>query len=131
MESVPYHGVVMEDQDTRKISLYAAIMEEIKFRIAAIEGLHSGKINIHSALINEMSFLQLRMICELIALGCLVAHGDIEETTSLQRSGPPTRSSTNYLSFMPTYPVPIRICHHRRNGIFWRSRRLPQKNRSA
>ena len=30
----------------------------------------------------EYCFLQLRMLCELIALGCLIAHGDIEETKS-------------------------------------------------
>jgi hypothetical protein len=30
--------------------------------------------------IREFYFLQIRMICELIALGCLVAHGDIKAT---------------------------------------------------
>lgn len=30
----------------------------------------------------ELSYLQYRKICELIALGCLVAHGDIVETKS-------------------------------------------------
>ena len=28
--------------------------------------------------IHELCFLQLRMLCELIALGCLTAHGDLE-----------------------------------------------------
>jgi hypothetical protein len=30
----------------------------------------------------ELIYLQLRMICELIALACLTAHGDVPETTS-------------------------------------------------
>ena len=108
MESVPYHGVDMQDQEARKIGLYTAIMEEIKFRIAAIEGLHRGNVNIHVALINEMSFLQLRMICELIALGCLVAHGDIEETTSLQKEWSADKI-IDKLSLLHAdfYPVPI------------------------
>jgi hypothetical protein len=39
---------------------------------------HGGRIAV--PLLREYGFLQLRMLCELIALGCLVAHGDIEET---------------------------------------------------
>jgi hypothetical protein len=31
-------------------------------------------------LIRDFGFLQLRMLCEVIALGCLVAHGDIKAT---------------------------------------------------
>ena len=30
----------------------------------------------------ELGYLQLRTICELIALACLAAHGDVPETTS-------------------------------------------------
>jgi hypothetical protein len=33
-------------------------------------------------IVRECCLLQLRMLCELIALGCLVAHGDIAETHS-------------------------------------------------
>ena len=75
----------MDEHQQRTVSLYAGIMEEIKFRMAAIEALIRGQFNIHPGLIHEMSFLQLRMVCELIALGCLVAHGDIEEATPLQK----------------------------------------------
>jgi len=39
----------------------------------------------------EFAYLQLRMICELVALGCLVAHGDIAEarTSKLLKSYEP------------------------------------------
>jgi hypothetical protein len=30
-----------------------------------------------AAIVREVRFLQLRMLCELIALACLMAHGDI------------------------------------------------------
>jgi len=32
--------------------------------------------------IKDFCYLQIRMICELVSLGCLVAHGDIKETAS-------------------------------------------------
>ena len=73
----------LDEHEQHTISLYAGIMEEVKFRMTAIEALIRGQINIHPGLIHEMSFLQLRMICELMALGCLVAHGDIKQTTPL------------------------------------------------
>lgn len=102
---IPYTGPATE---IRKISLYASIMEEVKFRITASEGLNIGKVNIHVALIHEMSFLQIRMICELIALGCLIAHGDIEETTSLRKEWSADRI-IDKLSILHAdfYPVPI------------------------
>jgi len=60
------------------INLYAALMEEIKIRIGLTEMAIQGKLFIHSQLVREISYLQLRLICELIALGCLVVHGDIK-----------------------------------------------------
>jgi hypothetical protein len=101
-------NVLTDPEEIRRISLYASIMEEVKFRIAAIEALYQGTVNIHLALIHEMSFLQIRMICELIALGCLVAHGDIEETTSLQKEWSADKI-IDKLSILHAdfYPIPI------------------------
>ncbi|MDR3450929.1 MAG: hypothetical protein P4M15_14525 [Alphaproteobacteria bacterium] len=62
---------------------YTSIMEEAKFRALSINRL-TGPIALSAPLAREFCFLQLRMLCELIALGCLVAHGDIEETKSPQ-----------------------------------------------
>jgi len=69
-------------------NLYASIMEEIKVRILSINTLTNAKIGVPSPLVREFCFLQFRMTCELIALGCLVAHGDIEATksSSLQKA---------------------------------------------
>lgn len=58
-------------------SLYANIMEEIKIRISAIDAGTSRTLNLPAQIVKEHCYLQIRMICELIALGCLVAHGDI------------------------------------------------------
>lgn len=67
--------------------LYANIMEEIKHRIAAIDTGTMNQLPVAAPFVREFCYLQLRMICELIALGCLVAHGDIKATQkkSLQK----------------------------------------------
>lgn len=39
--------------------------------------------------IREFCFLQLRMLCELIALACLAAHGDLEKIGKLKKAGEP------------------------------------------
>ncbi|HUZ65974.1 MAG TPA: hypothetical protein VMU82_19895, partial [Acetobacteraceae bacterium] len=54
--------------------------------ITAIDAGTGGSLSIlPAAIIREHCFLQIRMICELIALGCLVAHGDIEKATRLKK----------------------------------------------
>jgi hypothetical protein len=67
-------------QDLEAAELYANVMEEIKVRAASINTLTNMRDGLPSPLVREYCFLQLRMMCELIALGCLVAHGDIEAT---------------------------------------------------
>lgn len=66
------------------MDLYGAIMGEVKFRIEAVNHTLLGGTGLLSPFANEFCFLQLRMLCELIALSCLVAHGDIKETKSLK-----------------------------------------------
>lgn len=67
-------------------NVYASIMEEAKFRALSINTLTNTPITLPISFMREFCFLQLRMLCELIALGCLVAHGDIKETKELRRS---------------------------------------------
>jgi hypothetical protein len=62
-------------------NLYSAMMEEIKVRIQFIETAIQGRYFMpHGQLVREVSYLQLRLICEMIALSCLVVHGDIKST---------------------------------------------------
>ncbi|WP_158819367.1 hypothetical protein [Granulicella sp. S156] len=68
------------DLDAAKV--YTSIMEEAKVRALSINTLTNSGYALPVPLQREYCFLQLRMLCELIALGCLVAHGDIEETKS-------------------------------------------------
>ncbi|MDE2476076.1 MAG: hypothetical protein KGO48_13565 [Alphaproteobacteria bacterium] len=59
-------------------------MAEVKLRISSIQSVTANQMPLVPPLIREFCYLQLRMVCELIALGCLIAHGDIKETTSLR-----------------------------------------------
>src|SRR5262245_42984791 len=60
---------------------YCDLMEELKIRHAIIGKTLQEATNNHFAfepfLVGEFCYLQLRMISELIALGCLLVHGDI------------------------------------------------------
>jgi hypothetical protein len=73
-------------QDTKEaqatIALYCSLMDEIKFRISAIKDVIQAKISIAGTIGKDIGYLELRMICELIALSSLIAHGDIKETRS-------------------------------------------------
>jgi hypothetical protein len=64
-------------QNKDAIDLYASLMEEAKGRIEAIDHTLQHKTGLADQLEREFCTLQIRMLCELIALGCLVAHGDI------------------------------------------------------
>ena len=60
------------------LNAYSMLMEEAKDRLSAMDIALEGKTGLSMGAIHELCFLQLRMLCELIALGCLTAHGDLE-----------------------------------------------------
>jgi hypothetical protein len=68
---------------TDAMSLYAGIMEEVKVRIGWVEDAVNGRNELDGQLVSELCYLQFRLICELISLGCLVAHGDVTTSTKL------------------------------------------------
>ncbi len=64
------------------MALYCNLMEEIKARHDAVSAAAAGRLPVHPLMAHEFCFLQLRMICELVALACVVAHGDLEISQS-------------------------------------------------
>ena len=64
------------------LTLYANLMDEVKVRIDCISTTCNGRGAYPTVITREFSYLQLRMLCELIALSCLVAHGDIASLQS-------------------------------------------------
>jgi hypothetical protein len=65
---------------------YSRLMREAKVRLRAVDTVLSGKTGLVNAMICEFCFLQLRMLCEVIALGCLTAHGDLQIDKKLKKS---------------------------------------------
>jgi hypothetical protein len=61
-------------------TLYANLMEEVKVRIDCVDRAVRGQTGFPGPIVREFCYTQLRLLCELIALGCLVAHGDIPAT---------------------------------------------------
>jgi hypothetical protein len=68
------------------LSLYANMLEEVKLRIDAINHTLLARTGLLGPFAYEFCFLQLRMLCELVALGCLVAHGDIAKSQKYQKA---------------------------------------------
>lgn len=61
-------------------ALYCDLMEEVKRRIDVVTEVALGRVVVPQIVAVELAYLQLRMICELIALACLTAHGDVPAT---------------------------------------------------
>src|SRR5581483_8069298 len=59
------------------VDQYRFIMEELTARLGWIAVSLGGETGLLGESIREFCFLQLRMICELIGLACLTAHGEI------------------------------------------------------
>ena len=64
------------------LTLYANLMDEAKVRIDCIDRAVRGQTGFPAPIVREFCYGQLRFLCELIALSCLVAHGDIPATHS-------------------------------------------------
>lgn len=85
-------GLCMADSPPAELEkicpIYARLMEEIKRSHSVIEQILSQKTPMPQMAAFEFCYLQLRKICEVFALGCLAAHGDIPEVRSrlLQRT---------------------------------------------
>lgn len=92
--------------------LYASLIEEVKIRIAAIDAGTGGTLApmLRPQIVREHCFLQIRLICELIALGCLVAHGDLERGTKLKNQWDANKIMGELERLHPDFfPVPIDI----------------------
>ncbi len=89
------------------MKLYAEVMEETKTRLQWVEDALNGRNGFHGQLIREVCYLQFRLICELIALGCLVAHGDVTAKTKLEDEYAADKITTLLFKLHPDfYPIP-------------------------
>src|SRR5438128_5092460 len=64
------------------LTLYSRLMDELKQRSMLLGQLSSGSLNFPIIPTFELCQLQTRLICEIFALACLTAHGDIPDVKS-------------------------------------------------
>lgn len=64
-------------EELAMLNIYQDLMVEAKARVLSINTLTNDQRGIPSPLIHEYGVLQIRMLCEIIGLACLVAHGDL------------------------------------------------------
>lgn len=96
-------------------NFYANLLNEINARIEILNMAVNGRIDLPPAFIREISYLQLRMMCELLAIGCLVAHGDICDTQSknIQKEFNAEKIIKRLKSLHPNfYPHPVRLTNN-------------------
>jgi hypothetical protein len=67
-------------EQKRLRTTYCNLMEEIKIRIFTAGKALNGEFKLPDQFNVEFVFLQIRFVCELIALACLAAHGDDPKT---------------------------------------------------
>lgn len=69
-------------ENNKRLKLYAALMEEVKVRFECLNSATKGKTQLPAPVVRELCYQQIRFLCELVCLSCLVAHGDIAELKS-------------------------------------------------
>lgn len=60
---------------------YQALMSEVKARIFAVRSIVERIQGLHPQIVTETCYLQLRLCCECIALGCLAVHRSVPGST--------------------------------------------------
>lgn len=71
------------------VKLYLMLMEEAKVRFDLINFAHRNDAGLPPAIVREICYLQFRFLCEIIALGCLAAHGDIRNKKAMNTTYEP------------------------------------------
>lgn len=92
--------------------MYSSVMEEIKIRTHSVLDTLLEPPDLPSPILREFYFLQLRMICELIAISCLIAHGEeIDQKAKNLKSKYKADEIINRLEVLNEafYPVPRKM----------------------
>lgn len=90
--------------------LYCSLMQEAKGRIRAVEMIADGRtVFFGPTVAREACFLQLRMLCEIIALSCVAAHEN-HLTTKLRGLDAPHKIFAELERLNPNYyPQPVKL----------------------
>lgn len=94
------------DEDKAKVYLHC--MVEIKERLRVIDTIRA--MQLPSLFVKELCYLQLRYICELIAIACLVAQGDYETQRTFREEYSPPKIFAALREHYPNFfPQPATI----------------------
>jgi hypothetical protein len=102
--------MVSQDDLNAACQTYRGLMVEVKARISSINTLTNDQRGIPSKLVREFGVLQIRMLCEIIGLSCLVAHGDLVERSgqNLKKAYAPGEIFSALMALHDDFfPVPI------------------------
>jgi hypothetical protein len=101
----------MANSEQKQLTLYANLMEEVKVRFNCINHAVEGRMGLPAPIVREFLYQQVRFLCELTALSCLVAHGDmaILQTHKVGRSYSADEILNRMTKLRPHfYPVAVR-----------------------
>jgi hypothetical protein len=88
--------------------LYLSLMNEARIRFDVISQVWDEQGRKPAHVVREICFLQMRVICEIVALGCLVAHGN--ESKKLSRLYEADKIISAMTRLTPNfYPTPVTI----------------------
>ena len=66
------------------MTTYRNLMQEIKFRSEAIDDILTDRLKpVRLRIAEEYCYLQLRLICEVLAIACLIVHGNLKPKPKL------------------------------------------------
>ena len=90
------------------IKTYLALMEEAT-GFFVINSVYHNEQGFPPAIVSEICYLQFRLLCEIIALSCLLVHGDIPPAKSLRKEYNPAKIMKHLEKLNPHfYPQPIK-----------------------
>ena len=95
-------------QQDRILEGYQSLMEETKWRLHAVNLAYRNEAVLPPGMVREVCYLQFRFICEVIAVGCLLAHGDIQATAPIRDTYEPGKIIKQLAKINPSfYPQPM------------------------
>lgn len=100
----------MSQRSQTSATVYADMLQEINKRIEAIDHCTAGKSGLPAPFVKDFCYLQLRFIFELIALGCLIAHGDLNVSSDLQKAYAADEIMKSLgRVHQHAYPIPVKV----------------------
>jgi len=93
--------------------IYGELLSEVARRCDLVRGIMNYRLPLHRQFAVEICFLEFRSICELIALACISAHGDMTEIREKERKLRDTYKADFIIRRLSEinadfYPIPIK-----------------------